>query len=97
MILEMHEEEEVDSRTGTLIKEHPSLLQAVGETIVLVGGILMVLQEVPTYHLIQGLQSFPSHIVSAPLIEACGDIPSRPLHYQGLEKHVDLEQQPITA
>ena len=75
MIQEMHEEEEEDSNAGTLIKEHPSLLPAVGDTIVPVGGTLVVLQEVPTHQLIQAMHPVSSHIVSVPLIETYGDMP----------------------
>ena len=86
----MHEEEEVDSSADISLEEQPSLLPAVGETIVPVGGTLVVLQEVPTHQLIQGIQPLSSHIVSVPLIETYGDMPSGLLHDQGLEQHVDL-------
>ena len=74
MIHEMHEEEEVDSSTGTLIEEQPSLLPIVEENIVPVGGTLVVLQEVPTHQLIQGKHTISSHIFSVPLIETYGDM-----------------------
>ena len=90
MIQEMHEEEEADSSAGTLGQEQPSLLLAIGDTIVSVAGTLVVLQEVPTYQLIQGMHPLPSHIVSVPLIETYGNMPSRPIHNQGLEKNADL-------
>ena len=91
MIQEMHEEEEEDSNAGTLIEEQPSLLPAVGETIVPVGGTLVVLQEVPTHQLIQGMYPLSSHIVFLPLIETYGNMPSGPLHNQGLEQISDLK------
>ena len=43
-------------------------LPAVGGTIIPVEGTLVVLQEVPTHKLIQGMHPLPSHIVSVPLI-----------------------------
>ena len=49
---EMHEGEEEDTSTGTLGAKRPSLLLAVGDTIVPVGGTLVFCQEVPTYQLI---------------------------------------------
>ena len=45
----MHEEEEEDTRAGTLGEKESSFLPAVGGTIVPVGGTLMFCQEVPTY------------------------------------------------
>ena len=91
MIQEMYEEKEEDSSTGTLGEEKPSLLPVVGETIVPVGGTLVVLKEVPTHHLSQRMHALSSHIVSVPLIETYRDMPSEPLHDQGLEQHADLE------
>ena len=41
MIQEMHEEDEENSSTGTLVEEKPSLLLVVGDTVVLVGGPLV--------------------------------------------------------
>ena len=55
MTEEMHEEEDENSNTGTLGEEQPSLLPAVGGTIVPVGGTLVFLQEVSTHQLIQGM------------------------------------------
>ena len=49
MIQEMHEGEEEYSSAGTLGGEQPSLLIASGNTIVPVGGALLLCQEVPTY------------------------------------------------
>ena len=57
----------------------------------------MFLQDVSDSHLIQGMHPFSSHIVSVPLIETYGDMPSGLLHDQGLEHHADLEQHYITA
>ena len=51
----------------------------------------MVLQEVPTHQLIQGKHTISSHIVSVPLIETYGDMPSGLMDDQGLEQHADLE------
>ena len=96
MIDEMHDEEETDTSTSTLVEVHPSLLPAVGGTIVLVGGTLVALQEDPMHQLIQDMHSLSSHIVSIPLIETYGDMPSGVLHDQGLEQHVDLAQHLIT-
>ena len=87
----MHEEEEEDSCIGTLGEEKPSLLPTVGDTIVPVGGTLVLWQEVPTNQLIQGMHELSSHIVSVDLIETYGDMPSGSMHNQGLEQHVDLE------
>ena len=75
---EVHEEEEEDTSTGTLEENRPSLLPAVGDTIVPVGGTLVFCQEVPTYQLIQGMHKISAHIVP------------RPIHNQGLEQNVDL-------
>ena len=97
MIQEMHEEEEADSSIGTLIEEQPSLLPVVGDTIFPVGGTLVILQEVPTHQLIQGMHPLSSHIVSIPLIETYGNMPSGPMQYQGLEHNADLKQQHITT
>ena len=55
----------------------------------------MFLQEVPT-QLIQGMHTHSSHIVSVDLIETYEDMPSGPMHNQGLEQNVDLKQQTIT-
>lgn len=52
---------------------------------------------VPKIQLIQGLQSFPSHLISIPQLEICGDMPSGKLHNQGLEHIVDLEHKTIIA
>ena len=93
----MHEEEEEDSSAGTIGEEQPSLLPVVGGTIVSVGGTLVFCQEVPTYQLIQGMHTHSSPIVSVYLIETYGDMPSGPLHNQGLGHSADLEQQHITA
>ena len=57
----------------------------------------MVLQEVPTHQLIQGMHTISSHIVSIPLIETYGDMPSGILHDQGLEQHANLKQDHITV
>lgn len=71
----MHDEEETDTKAGTLVGENPSLLPPIGGTIVSVGGTLVVLQEVITHQLIQGIQPLSSHIVLVPLIETYGDMP----------------------
>ena len=92
MIQEMHEEEEVDSSAGTFIEEQSSLLPVVGDTIVSVGGNIVVLQEVRRYFLIQGMHALPYHIVSLPLIETYGDMSLGLLHDQGLEQHANLKQ-----
>ena len=81
MIQEMHEEEEVDSSAGTLRKVHPSLLPVFGDTIVWIGGTLVV----PTHHWIQGMHTSSPHIASVDLIETYEDMPSGPMHNQGLE------------
>ena len=94
---EMHEEEEEETGAGTLEEKRPSLLLAVGDTIVPVGGTLVLYQEVPTYPLIQGMHTHSSPIVSVDLIETYGVMPSGPMHNQGLEQNVDLNQQIITA
>ena len=57
----------------------------------------MFLQDVFESQLIQGMHTLSYHIVLVPLIETYGDMPSRLLHDQGLEHHVDLEQHYITA
>ena len=57
MIQEMHEEKEIDSSASTLGEEKPSLLRAVGDTIVPVGGTIVVFQEVPTHQSIQGMHA----------------------------------------
>ena len=44
MIQEMHAEEGAYYNIGTLIEEQPSLLLAFGDTIVPVGGTLVLLQ-----------------------------------------------------
>ena len=93
----MHEEEEEVSSVGTLGEEQPSLLPAVGDTIDPVGGTLVFWKEVSTHQLIQGMHEILSHIVSVDLIETYAVMPSRPMHNQGLEQIVDLEQQHITA
>ena len=66
MIQEVHEEEEEHTSVSATLKEQPSLSPTVGEAITLVGRNLVALQDVPKYQLIQGLQKFPSHIISAP-------------------------------
>ena len=83
MIQEMHEEEEEDSNIGKLVEEQPSLLPAVGDTIVPVGGTLVFYQEVPTYQLIQGMHPQSSPIDSVDLIKTYGDMPPGPMHNQG--------------
>ena len=90
MIQEMHEEEEENSSAGTLGEEQPSLLPVVGGTIFQVGGNFVFCQEVPTYQLIQGMHTHSSPIVSVDLIETYGDMPSRPMHNQGLKKMLIL-------
>ena len=39
----------------------------------------------------------PSHIISLPLIETYGNMPSGPMHNQGLEQYADLEQHHNTV
>ena len=75
----MHEEEEEDTTTGTLEEKRPSLLLAVEDTIVPIGGTIVLFQEVPTYQLIQGMHKISAHIVS------------RSMHNQGLEQNADLK------
>ena len=96
MILEMHDEE-TDTNTGTLVEVQPSLLPTVGGIIALGEETLVILQDVFEYQLIQGMQPFSYHIVSMPLIETYGDMPSRLLHDQGIEQHANLEQHHIIA
>ena len=55
------------------------------------------MQEVLKYHLIQGMHTYSSHIVSLDIIETYGNMPSVPMHNQGLEQNVDLKQQHITT
>ena len=90
MIQEMHEEEEEDSRAGTLVEEYTCLLPAIGDTIFPVGGTLVFCQEVPTYQLIHGMHTHSSLIFSVDLIQTYGDMPSGPMHDQGLDPNVDL-------
>ena len=97
MIQEMHEEEEEDSSVGTLVEVKPSLLPAIGDTIVPVEGTIVFWQDVPTHHLTQVMHTYSSHIVSVPLIETYGDIPLALLHDQGLEQHANLEHHHITT
>ena len=47
MIHEMHDEEETDTSVGTVVEEQPSSLPTVRKTIVLVGGTLVDVQDVP--------------------------------------------------
>ena len=54
----------------------PSSLPAVGEVIAPVGGTLADVQDVPKIQLIQGLQTFTSHIISVPHIEIFQTMPS---------------------
>ena len=84
MIREMHEEEEEDSSVATLIEDNSSLLPVFGDTIFPVGGTLKILQKVPTHQLIQGMHPLSFHIFFMPLIETYGNMPSGPLHDQGL-------------
>ena len=56
----------------------------------------MFWKEVPTHQLIQGMHTHSSHIISADIIKNYEEIPSRPMHNQGLEQNVDLKQQTIT-
>ena len=80
MIQEMHEEEEADTNAGTTVEEKPSPSPTVGEAIALVGGNIVALQDVPKYQPIQGLQTFPSHIISAPHLEIREIMSSEQLH-----------------
>ena len=57
----------------------------------------MFWKEVSTHQLIQGMHELSSHIVLVDLIETYEDMPSGPMHNKGLEKNVDLKQQPITV
>ena len=93
----MHEDEEEYYSARTLGEEHSSLLPAVGDTIVLVGGTLVFWKEVPTHQLIQGMHELSSHIVSVNLIENYEDMPLGPMHNQGLEQNADLKQKHITT
>ena len=91
MIMEVHEEEDADTSAGVAVEENPSPSPVVGEEIVPVGGTLVALQDVPKHQLIQGMQKFPPHIISAHQMEICGAMPSGKLHDQGLDHIVYLE------
>ena len=84
MIHEMHEEQAADTSAGLLEEMLPSSLKAVGETITLVGGTLVVERDVPNIQLIQGFHILSYHIISLPHIEICETMPSRKLHNQRL-------------
>lgn len=66
MIQEMHEAEETNTNAGVVVGEQPSPSPAIREAIALVGGTLVALQDVPKFQLIQGLQTFSYHVISAP-------------------------------
>ena len=70
----MHEEEETYTSTGEIVEEHPSPSLVVGGVITLVGGTLVVVQNVPKIN--QGMQIFPLPIISANHMEDCGNMPS---------------------
>ena len=91
MLQEMHEEEETYTSVGAAVEEKPSS-SIVGRVITLVGGTLVAVQDVPKKN--QGMQMFPLSIISAHLMESCGDMP---LHDLGSKHTADLEQQTIIA
>ena len=63
----------------------------------MVEGTLAHLQDVPKYPLIQVMQTFPPHIISAHQMEICGDMPLGKLHDQGSKHIADLEHQNFTT
>lgn len=73
----MQEEEETCTSTDTTIEEQSSS-SVVGGVTTLEEGTLVVVQLVP--NLYEGMHIFPLSVISAHLIEDCGNMP---LHDQG--------------
>ena len=71
----MHEEEKADTSAGAEVEKKKSPSPTVGEAIASVGGTLVALQDVPKFQLIQGLQTFSSHVISTHQFEIYGIIP----------------------
>ena len=81
----MHEEEETYTYANAKIEEHPSS-PVVGEVITPMGGILVVVQDVPKTY--EGMHMFPFSVTSSHHMEDCGNVP---LHDLGSKYIADLE------
>ena len=82
--MEMHEEDETCTSVDTTIKQQPSS-SIVGKVITPEEGTLVAIQYVPKLY--QGMHMFSFSIISAHLMEDCGNMP---LHDQGLKNIDDL-------